>query len=111
MHGPAWPTDRDSLERRLAPEFWEVGASGRVYTREVVISELTTRNADPMDSTWVVSDFACDDLSDDTYIVTYLLQQGERPTRRLTLWRRSGAGTWQALYHQGTVVDRFVKPS
>jgi hypothetical protein len=103
LHGTAWPTDRASLERRLAPEYWEVGASGRVYTREVVINEVAARNVDPMDASWVVSDFACAELSDDTYMVTYLLQQGDRPTQRLTLWKRS-AGTWQALYHQGTVI-------
>jgi hypothetical protein len=32
------------------------------------------------------------------------LQQGQRVTRRATLWRRTAAG-WQALYHQGTLVE------
>jgi hypothetical protein len=31
------------------------------------------------------------------------LIQGERITRRATIWRRT-AEEWQAIYHQGTVV-------
>jgi hypothetical protein len=31
------------------------------------------------------------------------LRQGERVTRRTTLWRRVGAD-WKIVFHQGTVV-------
>jgi hypothetical protein len=37
------------------------------------------------------------------YLVTYTLAQGERVTRRATLWERA-AGGWRAIYHQGTLV-------
>jgi hypothetical protein len=38
------------------------------------------------------------------YLLTYTLRQPGRVTRRATLWRRTGGG-WQAIYHQGTVVQ------
>ncbi|HEY8720176.1 hypothetical protein [Pengzhenrongella sp.] len=43
------------------------------------------------------------ELAADTYLLTYVLQQGDRRTRRSTLWQRAG-NSWRALYHQGTVV-------
>jgi len=36
--------------------------------------------------------------------LTYTLLQGERRTRRTSIWRRSGA-EWQIVFHQGTVVQ------
>lgn len=38
------------------------------------------------------------------YLLTYTLLQGERVTRRATLWRRRG-GEWKIVYHQGTIVS------
>jgi len=37
------------------------------------------------------------------YLFTYTLIQGERVTRRSTIWRRNPEG-WQILFHQGTAV-------
>ena len=36
-------------------------------------------------------------------MVTYLLRQGERLSRRMSAWRRV-EGEWRILYHQGTLV-------
>ena len=36
-------------------------------------------------------------------LLTYTLWQGERVTRRLTVWQRHD-GRWRILYHQGTIV-------
>jgi hypothetical protein len=38
------------------------------------------------------------------YLLTYTLFQGERTTRRSTIWERTSDG-WQAVFHQGTVVE------
>ena len=103
FHGPAWPTDRKALEALVAHDFWEVGASGRVYGRDLVLDSLSTRSVDPADESWETSDFDLLTLADDTYAVRYALRQGGRRTRRVTIWR-CAAGQWQVLYHQGTVV-------
>ncbi len=58
--------------------------------------------AGPHEDAWEVSDFDCRELGAQTYLVTYTLAQGERRSRRATLWERA-AGDWRAIYHQGTL--------
>lgn len=86
-------------------DFWEIGASGRRYSREYILGVLQERYRNPgghADS-WRTADFACRQLGPDVYLLTYTLWQGERQTRRATIWRRS-AGGWKIAFHQGTVV-------
>ena len=45
----------------------------------------------------------CRQLGPDTYLLTYVLREGARITRRATVWRRTET-TWQVVYHQGTIV-------
>jgi hypothetical protein len=102
FHQPELGTTRADFERMTTTDFWEVGASGRRYTREHVLDGLDARAADDAGD-WVVSDFACRELGRQTYLATYTLAQGERVTRRATLWEWTG-GDWRAIYHQGTIV-------
>jgi hypothetical protein len=100
-------TTRADFEAQTAPDFWEVGASGRVYTREVVWATLAERYADPaygVNDHWATSDFACREIAPETYLLTYVLRQEERVTRRLTLWQ-GATGRWRILYHQGTLIS------
>lgn len=83
-----------------------MGASGAVYRRDYVIEVVTQRyatGADPDDRAWAVDDFAVRRITDDVWLACYLLQQGERRSRRSTLWERTPDG-WRALYHQGTLL-------
>ena len=102
FHGPAWPRTRNELESLVADDFWEVGASGTVYSRDDVLTSVPT-SADRMDDSWRVDDLGCRELAPNTVAVTYVLRQGERVTRRLTIWQELH-GQWQVAYHQGTVV-------
>jgi len=52
---------------------------------------------------WELSDFHCRELAPDNFLVTYMLDQGGRVTRRATILRRTPEG-WQVVYHQGTMV-------
>lgn len=96
-------TARADFEAMTAPDFWEVGASGARYDREFVWSVLEQRYADARPDEWATSDFACRALGGDTYLLTYVLRQGARLTRRATVWERADAG-WRVVYHQGTEV-------
>ena len=107
FHRPELGMRREDYEKMTAPEFWEIGASGRRYSREYILGVLTERNRNPPDDPWKVQDFDCIEIAQDNYLATYTLVQGERVTRRATLWRR-GADGWQAVYHQGTVVSPDV---
>lgn len=98
-------TESDILNQ-ICDEFWEVGASGNVYTREVVLSTLLERyNDQNYQDIWEAKDFELTRIAQDNYLLTYtLIQDKRRLTKRSTLWRREN-GVWKILYHQGTVVS------
>ncbi len=104
FHAAATGATPRLFEELVAPEFWEVGASGRRYSREFALSVLNSRARDPSEHEWQTSDFHVMEVAPCNYLPTYTLRQPGRVTRRATLWRRTGGG-WQAVYHQGTVVQ------
>src|SRR5215471_7246443 len=107
FHRPELGTTREDYRRQTAEDFWEVGASGRVYSRDEVIETLVARGRVEGDEHWTVSDARCRQLADDTFALTYRLDQDGRLTRRLTIWRRDADG-WTILYHQGTLISPSV---
>ena len=113
FHQPEFGTTREDFEKLTHEEFWEIGASGRHYSREEVLETAVKRYENPEyrgvksppEDAWVTEDFQCREIAPDNYLLTYTLHQGERVTRRSTIWRRTGEG-WKILYHQGTVVAK-----
>lgn len=106
FHQAEYCSTKETLENYAAPDFWEVGASGKVYSREFVIETVLKRFQEKTEvdtSKWIMSEFQCRQLENSTYMVTYLLQQEDRLTRRISIWRKKH-NTWQIVYHQGTVV-------
>lgn len=106
FHKPEFGTTREAYIAQTAEDFWEVGASGRVYDRDGVIEGLVRRGKVEGAEHWAVSDARCRQLGPDTYALTYQLDQKGRLTRRLTLWRRDADG-WKVLYHQGTIIQEI----
>jgi hypothetical protein len=105
FHRPELGTTRADFERMTEPTFWEVGASGRRYSRQYALDELEKRYANPVeDDEWEARDFHCLEIAADNYLLTYTLIQGPRVTRRSTIWRRTAQG-WKIVFHQGTVVE------
>lgn len=104
FHHPEFGTTRRDFEHMIEPEFREVGASGRRYSREYVLDVLEQRYKNPGPDVWETKDFHCLEIAPDNYLLTYTLIQEERVTRRATIWRRTASG-WKIVYHQGTVVD------
>jgi hypothetical protein len=105
FHRPELGTTRADFENMTLTDFWEVGASGRRYSRDYVLAELEKRYRRPGDDVWETSGFHCRRLAEDVYLLTYtLLQNGKRKTRRSTIWQRTPAG-WKIGFHQGTIVQ------
>jgi hypothetical protein len=104
FHKPGFGTGLEDYLAMTAGDYWEVGASGRVYDRDGVVRGLVDRGKVPGDEHWIVSDAQVRRLSDNTYAFTYQLDQAGRLTRRLTLWREDPDG-WKILYHQGTIIS------
>ena len=105
FHRPEWGTTRADFERMTSEDFWEVGASGRRYSREFVLDALVERYSQPHDDVLEASGFHCRQLAPDLYLLTYtLMQDGVRKTRRSTIWRHTPEG-WKIVFHQGTIVQ------
>jgi hypothetical protein len=104
FHTPDFGTCLDDYARRMAPDYWEIGASGRRYSRDFILQSLED---DPpiyaSTAGWRSSGFALRRLGPDVYLLTYTLVQGKRVTRRATHWQKTPEG-WIILFHQGTVV-------
>jgi hypothetical protein len=115
FHHPTSAASLDDFARMLAPTYWEVGASGRRYSRDFTLQSLAANPpVDAASAGWSTFDPQCRRLGPDTYLFTYTLHQGRRRTRRATIWQRTPAG-WQILYHQGTLIaaeeDDVAPPS
>ena len=107
FHRPEYGSSRADFEAMTVIDYWEVGASGTIYDRLTCLDELERRYTDPAYDPMAgleVSDFAVREAGDDVWLATYGLRQGERHTRRVSVWRRAGEG-WILVYHQGTVIS------
>jgi hypothetical protein len=105
---PIFHTERfglslEDFERNTAPDFWEVGASGRRYSREFILN-MRRREAlvDADAAGWKASGFGLRQLGPDCFLLTYTLDQAGRLSRRATIWERAAEG-WRIVFHQGTI--------
>ena len=110
FHHREFVHSRESFDDATDEAFWEVGASGQVYSRdrvrEVILDRLSAEPQDEMVSEgWTTEDHHLRELSDHTYLFTYVLRGQGRVTRRATVWRHDSERGWYVLYHQGTIVQ------
>jgi len=104
--------DRADIEALFDDDFFEIGASGKVYSRDLVVDVVEQRylsGVDPRDDAWEIDSFATRALTDDLSLVTYRISFAGRLSRRSTLWRRHATG-WRAVYHQGTLCEPDPEP-
>lgn len=110
FHRPLHGTTRQDFENMTVVDYWEVGASGQRYNRQDCIDTVVERYRDPdysKNDIWETSDFECRQLSENCYLLTYTLVQGneKRLTKRSTIWQRF-EDQWKIVYHQGTIVSK-----
>jgi hypothetical protein len=105
--------DRRQVEDLLAEDFVEFGASGRIWSRDAILTELEIESYAPP----VLEDFECRMLSPDVVLVTYRtvrtnIQNAERDevVLRSSIWRHAERG-WRLSFHQGTRASRGVSAS
>jgi len=106
FHTPEFGLTAIEIERATAPEYWEVGASGRRYSREFILAwakDSLAHFVAAQDAGWQTADFGLRRLGPDTYLLTYTLDQAGRRTRRATIWQSTETG-WRILYPQGTLI-------
>ncbi len=108
-HAAAPTASLADFDRLVADDFWEIGASGRHYSREYARRVLQQRVQTPPESDWVTTDYCLTLMADNLYLLTYSLTQFGRQTLRSSLWQRNG-DQWQVRFHQGTVVQVDFTP-
>ena len=105
FHTKDFGLTRPDFEKRMVQDYWEIGASGQRYSRQFIL-EFLAKNP-PVDANlvgWKTSDHALRQLGPEVHLLTYTLRQGERFTRRSTVWQKTNQG-WRILYHQGTIMS------
>jgi hypothetical protein len=101
---------RAEIDSIMAPEFFEIGASGRLYSRDFIIQTLEERfsTSESQPDRFQTSEFHLLRVSADTWLLSYVLRQeianAPRISRRTTLWKKTAEG-WKILFHQGTLTD------
>ncbi|MEK7544918.1 MAG: nuclear transport factor 2 family protein [Patescibacteria group bacterium] len=94
--------DREHMNQILAPDFFEFGRSGRIYTREEAL------NAPPqkINAELPLKNFQAHTISDDVALVTYISEvtyDELEIANRSSLWCKTGT-EWKLVFHQGTAV-------
>src|SRR5579863_9997299 len=85
FHSQRFGRSLEDFEVATAPDFWEVGASGRRYSRAFILAmrsrdKLVDANA----AGWEASGFALRRLGPECFLLTYTLDQAGLLTRRAT---------------------------
>ena len=104
LHRPAPGWARADLSRLVTRDFWEIGASGRRYSRDYVLDVLQERNWAGTPAPFAPSDFQVQPLDKDLFLLSYDLNQDGRLTRRASLWFRTPLG-WKCRFHTGTPIE------
>jgi len=93
------------LERLLAPDFHEFGASGGEIGYEGTaerVAAATNPHGEPIS----VENMRGWLLAEGLVMVKYTSESHSRRSNRTSLWRRIAPGHWQVFHHQGTITTR-----
>ena len=94
----------DALSSLIADDFFEIGSSGKIYTKQEVIEVL--KNEPAFEGT--ISDFRTVPLTKEIVLVTYRMEEikktpsPSRTSARSSIWKKV-SGEWKIIFHQGTV--------
>ena len=108
FHHQEFGTSKEIFESMITDDYWEVGASGKVYSKEFIIDTLIERYSKLYSEEIEIKNFSCQEIENNSFYITYeLIQNKTRHTRRLTIWKKID-GSWKALYHQGTIIEEEI---
>jgi hypothetical protein len=93
--------NNDYMQKLLAPDFFEFGRSGKIYSKKETLSHLPQK----INAKLPLEKFKIHQVSKDVYLVTYISEVFTNKLRanRSSLWKFSD-NTWQLMFHQGTPI-------
>src|ERR1700692_2672754 len=94
--------NRDRLEQLLAPDFFEFGSSGNIWSRNEILERLPTE----VPTQVTASNFKALSISAEAVLITYQTVRAETDgslfkALRSSVWKSNGTH-WQMFFHQGT---------
>lgn len=100
---PGARSARAAFEALLHESFTEIGASGRLYTRDDIIPLLLAEQTHPPRT---ITDFHARPIANTVALTTYTLTRTDpdgtqHHSRRSSLWLHEN-NTWRLTFHQGT---------
>lgn len=105
---PAIRRDRAALEQWLDPDFTEIGQSGRFWTSDEIFADLLSTDQSAY-ATAGLTDPRVLKLAENCYLLTFVVQVGDRRSRRSSIWRLCD-DRLRIVFHQGTPI-RFPNQS
>lgn len=103
LQSPECRSDAARLSQLLAPEFIEIGSSGRLWSHPEVLAMLTEESASGAEPIQVAN-LRGRTVVDGVVVVHWDSRRAGREARRTSLWQRRN-GSWQLVFHQGTPVE------
>lgn len=97
--------DRAYMESILAADFYEFGRSGRIYTREDMLS-FPEKKKQKINARLPLRDFKISAIQEGVTLVTYVsevLYDSLQASNRSSLWVKTPTG-WLLKFHQGTPI-------
>ena len=91
--------DRRRVEALLHPEFSEIGASGRLWSRARMLASI-----EPLTNRTTLEVVGVDRLAEDLVLLRWRSRSRGAVVLRSSLWQRTAQG-WQLRFHQGTPAD------
>ncbi|UUZ57685.1 ribonuclease HI family protein [Nocardioides sp. B-3] len=88
--------DPATMAALLHPQWSEIGASGRLWTREDTPAEVG-----PLDEPVSLDVISVSKVAPDLILLVWRASSDDGTRLRSTLWQRTG-GQWQARFHRGT---------
>ena len=98
---PEVRADPRRVRGRLHPDFTEFGASGRSWGTDEMVAALS---ADSAPAQHRAVDLVPVSLSTGVVVLTYRIDDPQRPSLRSSVWLRNADGHWLLRFHQGTSV-------
>src|SRR5450631_426763 len=102
---PVVRADLGRVRRLLHPDFVEFGASGRIWDGKAIAEALAAESATPRPR---AVDMVPVSLGVDAVLLTYRIDDAERPSLRSSVWIRVDGGEWLLRFHQGTTTQSPV---
>lgn len=96
---PSVRQSTDQLNKLIADDFFEIGASGKIYDKKSILSRLPLEQNDaPLGK---VINFETYQISENLIRANYTLEEKTRRTLRTSIWKRQH-NNYQMIFHQGT---------